>query len=87
MLIFAITILTGRGIAGTSINSECGWLEYCRRMPSGALHDAANLSSCMPMAMLFVPSINGISHSFEEDTDRADLVLGAEILAYAASRI
>jgi N-carbamoyl-L-amino-acid hydrolase len=58
-----------------------------RRMPSGALHDAANLSSRMPMAMLFVPSINGISHSFEEDTDRADLILGAEVLAEAASRL
>lgn len=58
-----------------------------RRMPSGALHDAANLSSLMPTAMLFVPSINGISHSFDEDTDRADLVLGAEVLANAASRI
>lgn len=58
-----------------------------RRMPSGALHDAANLSASMPMAMLFVPSINGISHSFDEDTDRADLVLGAEVLAEAASRI
>ena len=54
-----------------------GW----RRMSSGALHDAANVSTLMPMAMLFVPSKGGISHNFAEDTDRADLALGAEVLA------
>ncbi|MDN2565529.1 hydantoinase/carbamoylase family amidase [Aquibium sp. A9E412] len=58
-----------------------------RRMPSGALHDAANVSTLMPMAMLFVPSIGGISHSFDEDTDRADLVLGARVLARAVAAI
>lgn len=58
-----------------------------RRMPSGALHDAANVSHRMPAAMLFVPSKRGISHSFEEDTDRGDLVLGAQVLAAAAARV
>ena len=38
-------------------------------MPSGALHDATNVARLMPVAMLFVPSIGGISHAFEEDTD------------------
>jgi N-carbamoyl-L-amino-acid hydrolase len=54
-----------------------------RRMASGALHDAANLSTRMPMAMLFVPSIGGRSHCFDEDTRREDLVLGVEVLATA----
>lgn len=58
-----------------------------RRMPSGALHDAANVSSVLPMAMLFVPSRGGISHDFAEDTDRADLALGAEVLAGAIARL
>lgn len=58
-----------------------------RRMPSGALHDAANASHCMPMAMLFVPSKGGISHSFDEDTARDDLVLGVELLAQAIARL
>lgn len=58
-----------------------------RRMPSGALHDAANASRKMPMAMLFVPSKRGISHSFEEDTGRDDLVLGAEVLAAGVQRL
>lgn len=58
-----------------------------RRMPSGALHDAANLSSVMPVGMLFVPSIGGISHAFDEDTDEADLVLGLEVLAQAVQAL
>ncbi len=58
-----------------------------RRMSSGALHDAANVASLMPAAMLFVPSKGGISHSFAEDTDRKELELGAEVLSEAISRI
>lgn len=54
-----------------------------RHMSSGALHDAANLSHLMPTAMLFVPSIDGISHDFAEDTDEADLVTGLNVLARA----
>ncbi len=54
-----------------------------RRMPSGALHDATNVARLMPVAMLFVPSINGISHAFEEDTAEADLLSGLRVLAQA----
>jgi N-carbamoyl-L-amino-acid hydrolase len=35
----------------------------------------------MPVAMLFVPSIGGISHDFAEDTKIEHLVLGAQVLA------
>ena len=55
-----------------------------RRMPSGALHDATNVARLLPVAMLFVPSIGGISHAFDEDTDEADLVAGLHVLAHAA---
>ncbi|MGB3244277.1 MAG: hydantoinase/carbamoylase family amidase [Sulfitobacter sp.] len=55
-----------------------------RLMPSGALHDATNVARLMPVAMLFVPSIDGISHAFDEDTDEADLVAGVRVLAAAA---
>jgi len=58
-----------------------------RKMPSGALHDATNVAQYMPVAMLFVPSINGISHAFEEDTAEADLVKGLEVLAGAVDRL
>ncbi len=56
-------------------------------LPSGAFHDATNVARLMPVAMLFVPSINGISHAFDEDTQEADLSAGLEVLASAVSRI
>lgn len=58
-----------------------------REMQSGALHDATNVARLMPAAMLFVPSINGISHAFAEDTDERDLVTGLEVLAGAVARL
>jgi len=60
-----------------------GW----RRMPSGALHDAANVSLLMPAAMVFVPSIGGISHDFAEDTSERHLELGAQVLADSVADI
>jgi beta-ureidopropionase / N-carbamoyl-L-amino-acid hydrolase len=58
-----------------------------RRMPSGAGHDAQWVGRIMPAAMLFVPSIGGISHHWAEDTKREDLALGCQVLAEAAARI
>ncbi len=58
-----------------------------RVMPSGALHDATNVARLMPVSMLFVPSIGGISHDFAEDTDEADLVTGLNTLARAVSAL
>ena len=56
-------------------------------MPSGAVHDAGYVSRVMPVAMLFVPSIGGISHDFAEDTDEADLVAGLNVLAQAVGQM
>ncbi len=56
-------------------------------MSSGAIHDTAIFSHFMPAGMLFVPSIGGISHSFDEDTNEEDLIMGCEILANAAVEI
>ncbi|WP_282046133.1 hydantoinase/carbamoylase family amidase [Roseibium album] len=58
-----------------------------REMPSGALHDASNMARLMPSAMLFVPSIDGISHDFAEDTHEADLITGLRVLVDAVSRL
>jgi len=58
-----------------------------RRMQSGALHDAASLARLMPVSMMFVPSIRGISHAFEEDTAEADLVAGLQVMARAVARM
>lgn len=55
-------------------------------MPSGAGHDAQNIARIMPAAMLFVPSIRGISHHWAEDTADEDLALGIRVLDDAARR-
>ena len=55
-------------------------------MPSGAIHDSQILARKMPVAMLFVPSIGGVSHHWAEDTRREDLALGLEVLAAGAGR-
>ena len=57
------------------------------RMPSGAGHDAQILAKKLPAAMLFVPSIGGISHHWSEDTNEADIALGCAVLAEAAAEI
>lgn len=50
------------------------------RMPSGAGHDAQMLARVCPSAMIFVPSVEGISHNPAEFTDPEDLVMGSNIL-------
>jgi beta-ureidopropionase / N-carbamoyl-L-amino-acid hydrolase len=56
-------------------------------MPSGAGHDAQILSQVVPSAMLFVPSIGGISHHYTENTRDEDIVLGCQVFADAAAAI
>lgn len=52
-------------------------------MHSGAGHDSQVIAPYYPTAMLFVPSIDGISHSPAESTDLDDLVVGVQVLARA----
>jgi hydantoinase/carbamoylase family amidase len=47
---------------------------------SGAGHDCANLSELGPIAMIFVPSVGGVSHHPSESTEAADLIAGASVL-------
>lgn len=58
-----------------------------RRMPSGAGHDAQMLARVCPTAMVFVPSVDGISHNPAEHTAPADLTAGAEVLAEVMIRL
>jgi N-carbamoyl-L-amino-acid hydrolase len=57
------------------------------RMPSAAGHDAQVLATIMPAAMLFVPSIGGVSHHWTENTDDADIVTGAEVFVETCRRL
>ncbi|MCM3740449.1 allantoate deiminase [Oceanobacillus luteolus] len=54
-----------------------------KMMHSGAGHDSQVLAPYYPTAMLFVPSIDGISHNPKEYTEPADLLEGAKALAAA----
>lgn len=53
-----------------------------RRLPSGAGHDAQMLARVCPSGMVFVPSVNGISHNPAEHTDDADLAAGVDVLLH-----
>ena len=49
-------------------------------MPSGAGHDAQHIATIAPTGMIFVPSVDGISHSPKEYTTAADMAKGASVL-------
>jgi len=57
----------------------------CRRMTSGAGHDAQMIAHIAPSAMIFVPSRGGISHNPAEFTAAGELVAGANILLGVAA--
>jgi len=50
------------------------------RLPSGAGHDAQMMAKLGPMGMIFVPSVDGISHSPRELTRWPDCANGANVL-------
>jgi N-carbamoyl-L-amino-acid hydrolase len=58
-----------------------------KRMTSGAGHDAQMIARIAPAAMIFVPSIAGISHNPREHTPDADLIAGANILLDVVTRL
>ena len=60
-----------------------GW----REMPSAAGHDPMVINEKLPCGMLFIPSIDGVSHNFKEDSHEEDIVIGCQVLADAAEAI
>ena len=53
-----------------------------KRMPSGAGHDAQMLARVCPTAMVFTPSVNGLSHNPAEYTSPEDLEAGSNVLLH-----
>lgn len=49
-------------------------------MPSGAGHDAQNMAVLGPSGMIFVPSVDGLSHSPRELTVDEDVINGGNVL-------
>ena len=56
------------------------------RLPSGPLHDAAEMARRIPTVMIFVKSLGGVSHTKAEDTPEADLELSVRALEALARR-
>lgn len=58
-----------------------------QRMTSGAVHDAMQLAEIARIAMIFVRSQGGISHSPDEYTSSEDAAAGTEVLARTLHRL
>ena len=70
------------------IDNVCASFDVpAHRLPSGAGHDAQMFARVCPTAMIFVPSIKGISHNPAELTDDVDLTLGADVLLHTMLRL
>ncbi len=67
-------------IVRTIETSARTWRKPIRRMTSGAGHDAQMMARICPAAMIFVPSIGGVSHNPREQTEPEHLTLGANVL-------
>jgi hydantoinase/carbamoylase family amidase len=72
------------GFADEAIREVSG---TSHRLPSGPLHDAAEVSRAgIPTVMLFVQSLRGLSHTKLEDTKTEHLELSVQALDKLASR-
>jgi len=57
------------------------------RLPSGAGHDAQMMAKLGPMGMIFVPSVDGVSHSAKELSHWSDCANGANVLLQTILRM
>lgn len=55
----------------------------CTRLVSYAGHDAQMMSDFTPAGMIFVPSVNGISHNPKEYTEWQDVITGVNVMLHA----
>jgi beta-ureidopropionase / N-carbamoyl-L-amino-acid hydrolase len=73
------------GLADESIREVAG---SSHRLPSGPLHDAAEVARAgIPTVMLFVQSLRGLSHTKLEDTREAHLQMSVEALDRLAAKV
>ena len=72
--------LTNKALQQT-INSSAKALGFSTKfMQSGAGHDSQHIASIAPAAMIFIPSVGGISHSPKEFSTATDMANGANVL-------
>jgi N-carbamoyl-L-amino-acid hydrolase len=79
--------LTDKNLQQT-INTTSKALGFSTKfMPSGAGHDSQHMASIAPSAMIFIPSVNGISHSPKEFSTATDMENGANVLLQTILKI
>jgi beta-ureidopropionase / N-carbamoyl-L-amino-acid hydrolase len=72
--------LTNKALQQT-INTSAKSLGFSTKfMQSGAGHDSQHIASIAPAAMIFIPSVGGISHSPKEFSTATDMANGANVL-------
>ena len=72
--------LTNKGLQQT-INTSAKALGFSTKfMQSGAGHDSQHIATIAPAAMIFIPSVGGISHSPKEFSTATDMSNGANVL-------
>jgi len=70
------------------MKEECQRLGYSSMtLPSGAGHDAQILSHVAEVGMIFIPCVDGISHSPQESIDWNDLEKGANLLLHTLLKL
>lgn len=71
-----------------TMKEECQKLGYpAMTLPSGAGHDAQILSRVADAGMIFIPCVDGISHSPQESIDWNDLEKGATLLLHTLLKL
>jgi ureidoglycolate amidohydrolase len=58
-----------------------------RKMVSRAYHDSLFMAQIAPVAMIFIPCRNGVSHRPDEYAAPADIALGTRVLAAALAKL
>jgi len=75
-------VIFDKGVADLVARTARKLGHSCRPMTSGAGHDAQMMARIAPTAMIFVPSVKGISHNPAEHTEPAHLAAGADVLLH-----
>lgn len=68
------------GVVASLVTSAETSGESFRVMPSGAAHDTQMVASRVPGAMVFIPCVDGLSHTPLEQADPVDAAVAAEIV-------
>lgn len=71
---------THEGLVNTLVEClEDARISY-RLLPSMAGHDTQNAARACPAGMFFIPSLNGVSHSPDENSTNEDIVLAGDLM-------